>query len=104
MAACHRAAGWQVLVFLQRRQFIERKGVCLGWLFPMPERPCSLYVGTGNVPGAVGMPHNRVARGMVQTVKVLLGLFGEGAGKCSGEEPNKLWSLNHRTDGLQYLG
>lgn len=42
--------------------------------------------------------------GMMETIEVLLGLFGEGAGKCSGEELNKLWSPEACADGLQFLG
>lgn len=66
-----------------------------GVTFPVPERPCSLHTGTGSLPGATGMPQDQMAyaRGHVRSSTGQCGpawLIREGAGKCSGEELNKL--------------
>lgn len=61
----------------------------------MPERPCSLHIGIGSMPGATGMPCDQMAYGSAR-VRSNTGQCGpawpirEGAGKCSGEELNKL--------------
>lgn len=63
--------------------------------FSMPRRPCSLHIGTGSLPGATGMPRDQMAYGSAH-VRSNTGQCGpawlikEEAGKCSGEELNKL--------------